>query len=106
MLSNSGRVVSDAGGHMARAVSGALSWRQLPILGVEIHHDLSRPLTDEQGAELVRLLWQHGLILARGQRLSMERQRELCALAGPILLRAGETGYLSTMPDVEASQSE
>lgn len=91
---------------MVQAVSGALTWRQLPLFGVEIQHDLSCPLTDEQGKELVRLLWEHSLILARGQRLSMERQREICALAGPILLRAGESGYLSTTPDVKASQSE
>ena len=37
----------------------------------------------------------HGLLLARGQTLDMERQRALCALLGPILLRAGETGTMS-----------
>jgi taurine dioxygenase len=87
-------------------VADTLAWRPLPQLGVEIHHDLSQPLTTEQGAELVRLLWEHGLVLARGQHLSMQRQRELCALAGPILLRAGETGYMSTSPEVETSQAE
>lgn len=91
---------------MAQAVSNTLAWRQLPGFGVEIDHDLSRPLTVEQGEEIVRLLWEHSLVLARGQRLSMERQRELCALAGPILLRTGESGYLSTSPEVETSQSE
>jgi taurine dioxygenase len=91
---------------MAQAVSDTLAWRQLPPFGVEIDHDLSAPLTDEQGKQLVQLLWEHGLVLARGQRLPMERQRELCALAGPILLRTGESGYLSTSPDVEVSQSE
>lgn len=91
---------------MARAVADTLAWRQLRPFGVEIDHDLSAPLTDEQGKQLVRLLWEHGLVLARGQRLSMERQRELCALAGPILLRTGESGYLSASPDVEVSLSE
>jgi taurine dioxygenase len=91
---------------MVQAVSSQLAWCQLPSFGVEIDHDLSRPLTDEQGRELVGMLWEYGLVLARGQRLSMERQRAICALAGPILVRAGESGYLSTVPDVEASLSE
>jgi taurine dioxygenase len=91
---------------MVQGVAAALSWRRLPRLGVEIDHDLSRPLSDHQGKELVRLLWEHGLVLARGQRLSMERQREICALAGPILLRQGESGYLSSSPDMPTSQSE
>ena len=91
---------------MIHAVSSQLAWRRLPILGVEIDHDLSQPLTDEQSRELVQILWEYGLVLARGQRLSMERQREICALAGPILLRTGETGYMSAVPGVETSLSE
>ena len=35
------------------------------------------------------------LILARGQALTMERQREVCGLLGPILDRQGETGYMT-----------
>lgn len=91
---------------MTQTVSSVLAWRRLPRLGVEIDHDQSQPLTVEQGDQLVRLLWEHGLVLARGQRLTMERQRELCALAGPVLIRAGESGYLTTSPKVETSQAE
>jgi taurine dioxygenase len=92
---------------MARSPdTDTLSWRQLSHIGVEIDHDLSRPLSAAQGEQLVQLLWQHSLVLARGQRLSMERQREICALAGPILLRAGESGYLNNAPDNAVSQSE
>jgi taurine dioxygenase len=91
---------------MVQTVSSQLACRQLPLFGVEIDQDLSRPLTNEQGRELARLLWEYGLILAREQRLSMERQREICALAGPVLLRTGESGYLSAVPDVETSLSE
>jgi len=83
-----------------------LTWRPLQPFGVEIDHDLSAPLTEEQARRFVALLWENGLVLARGQRLSMERQRELCALAGPILLRPGENGYLTSEPGVEASVSE
>jgi taurine dioxygenase len=46
-------------------------------------------------AELVALLHSRGLILARGQSLSMQRQQEICALFGPILLREGENGYMT-----------
>ena len=72
-----------------------LRWRRLEPLGAEIDTDLSQPLTADQEESLVDLLWEHGLILARGQTLSMERQREICGLAGPILLRAGETGLMN-----------
>ena len=87
-------------GQMVPAGFRRLAWRPLPLFGVEIEQDLSLPLTDEQGKEFVRVLWKQGLVLARGQRLSMERQREICALAGPILLRAGESGYMSDRKSV------
>lgn len=72
-----------------------LRWRPLEPLGAEIDADLSAPLDAAQEKLLVDLLWRHGLVLARGQTLSMERQREICALAGPILLRGGETGIMN-----------
>lgn len=76
-------------------MTGSLEFRTLAPFGVEVLHDLGEPLSETQATDFVRLLWDHGLILARGQRLSMDRQRELCALAGPILLREGETGIMS-----------
>jgi len=83
-----------------------LRWRALTPFGAEIELDLSEPLSAEQSAQFVDLLWQSGFVLARGQTLSMERQREICGLAGPILIRAGETGYLSTVDASEAALSE
>ncbi len=74
-----------------------LVWRALAPFGAEIARDLSAPLSDEQARKFVSLLWRHGFVLARAQKLSMERQREICGLAGPILIRAGENGYLSTV---------
>jgi taurine dioxygenase len=91
---------------MEQVDSDALAWHPLPLFGVEIDHDLSVPLSDAQGAQFVRLLWQFSLVLARGQQLSMQRQRELCALAGPILLRTGESGYMSAMPDQAITLAE
>ncbi len=74
---------------------GGLPWRRLEPFGAEIDVDLSRPLTSDEEDTIVALLWEHGLILARGQTLSMVRQREICGLAGPILLRGGETGIMN-----------
>lgn len=71
-----------------------LQTRPLAPFGVEVLHDLAGPLSAAESEEFVALLWKHSLVLARGQALSMERQRQLCGLAGPILLREGETGIM------------
>jgi taurine dioxygenase len=76
-------------------MADGLNWRRLQPFGIEIDHDLSHPLSAAQEAGLRTLFNAHGLLLARGQSLSMERQRALCGLLGPILLRAGENGYMS-----------
>ncbi|MET0588464.1 MAG: TauD/TfdA family dioxygenase [Novosphingobium sp.] len=72
-----------------------LSWNALDPFGAEVFLDLSATLSAEVEAELVTLLHDRGLILARGQSLSMARQQEICALFGPILLRQGENGYMT-----------
>lgn len=74
-----------------------LPHRVLQPFGVEIERDLSRPLGPSEAWHLAELFRQHGLILARGQTLSMARQRELCATLGPILDREGETGTMSNL---------
>lgn len=76
-------------------MTGTLSWRPLEPFGVEIERDLAQPLTPAEAAELRELFNRHGLLLARGQSLGMDRQQELCALLGPILLREGENGYMT-----------
>jgi taurine dioxygenase len=83
-----------------------LTWRPLTPFGAEIDQDLNLPLGNRAAERFVRLLHDTGLILARGQNLSMERQRQVCGLAGPILLRGGENGYLSTKNASAASLSE
>ena len=72
-----------------------LNCRLLSPFGVEILRDLSRPFTSEEEDQFRDLFNRHALILARGQALSMERQREICGLLGPILDREGETGYMT-----------
>jgi taurine dioxygenase len=83
-----------------------LTWRTLAPFGAEIAIDLSSPLNTAPAQFFARLLWQHGFVLVRGQRLSMARQQEVCALVGPILIRPGENGYLSTENASEPSLSE
>jgi len=76
-------------------VAGALVWHELKPFGVEIDRDLAEPFSATEAEAFKVLFSEHGLILARGQSLTMERQREICALLGPILLREGENGYMS-----------
>lgn len=76
-------------------MTGTLTWRELAPFGVEIDRDLAQPLTPAEAEELRTLFKRYGLLLARGQALTMVRQRELCALLGPILLREGENGYMT-----------
>lgn len=73
----------------------AMAWQALAPFGVQIDCDLSAPLDGKQEQCLRGLLRDHGLILARKQSLSMQRQREVCALFGSILLREGEGGNMS-----------
>ncbi|MCB2080838.1 MAG: TauD/TfdA family dioxygenase [Novosphingobium sp.] len=72
-----------------------IPFRRFEPFGVEIDCDLSRPLAPSEAFHFVQLFRDHGLIVARGQSLTMERQQELCAMMGPILQREGENGYMS-----------
>ncbi|MGE3692111.1 MAG: TauD/TfdA dioxygenase family protein [Novosphingobium sp.] len=72
-----------------------LKFHLLSLFGVELLHDLSQPFTAEEEDQFRELFNNHSLILARGQALTMERQREVCSLLGPILDRPGETGYMT-----------
>ena len=72
-----------------------LPFRKLEPFGVEIQRDLSEAFAPSEAYHFQQLFREHGLILARGQSLSMDRQREICGLLGPILLREGEDGYMT-----------
>ncbi len=76
-------------------MSDTLPFRPLSPFGVELTCDLAEPLTPAQQDHFRDLFNSHSLILACGQSLSMERQREICSLLGPILDRPGETGYMT-----------
>lgn len=72
-----------------------LPFRALSPFGIELTCDLAEPLTTAQQNHFRELFNRNSLILARGQSLSMARQREICGLLGPILERPGETGTMS-----------
>src|SRR5579871_1502224 len=71
--------------------------RLLEPFGVEVERDLSDPLDPEEAAQFRALFNEHGLVLARGQSLTMAQQRALCGHLGPILDRAGENGVMSNV---------
>ena len=72
-----------------------LAFRTLSPIGIELTCDLAEPLSPARQEHFQALFNQHSLILARGQSLSMERQRAICGLLGPILDRPGEDGTMS-----------
>jgi len=72
-----------------------MPFRRLEPFGVEVDRDLAGAFAPSEAYHLRQLFRDHGLIVARGQSLSMARQREICALLGPILDRSGETGIMS-----------
>ena len=72
-----------------------LPFTKLEPFGAEIDRDLAEPFTPSEAFHFKQLFDEHKLLLTRGQQLTMVRQRELCALIGPILLRKGEDGYMT-----------
>jgi taurine dioxygenase len=52
--------------------------------GVELEGDLTQPLSPQDAALLVELVDRHGVLIARGQQLSMEQQRQVLGLLGRI----------------------
>jgi taurine dioxygenase len=72
-----------------------LAWRALAPFGVEVDCDLSEPMSAAMTEQLVALFRETGLILARGQALSMEQQSAVVASIGSPDSQVG-TGYIST----------
>lgn len=67
-----------------------LRWQAMQPFGAVIDRDFNQPFAPSEAWHLRQLFDAHGMILAHGQALSIARQREVCAIIGPILLRAGE----------------
>ena len=77
---------------------GRLAWKDNQPFGVEIDFDLREPLTEIERDALRDLLYQNGLLLLRGQRLTMDDQTRLSECFGPVL-RSGSDGigYVSNV---------
>jgi len=86
-------------------MADTLEWYPFAPFGVEVCDDLAAPLTEGQEQHLRELLWEHSVVVVRDLDLSMERQREICALFGPVLLREGENGTLANDTGYDASVS-
>src|SRR5262245_58717386 len=80
--------------------------RKLDPFGVETEADFSAPPNDTAAQGFLALLRRFGMIVARGQALSMDHQTALMKLIGPIVRRPQENGYISTDNDEPASRTE
>ncbi|RYD93746.1 MAG: TauD/TfdA family dioxygenase [Sphingomonadales bacterium] len=58
--------------------------RPLAPFGIELVGELSAPLSAEEVAFLRAIVEDHAVLVARGQRLTIERHREIMALFGPV----------------------
>lgn len=61
--------------------------------GIEVKTDLTRAFTPEEKAALRRLYLRDGLLLLRGQALSMDQQLDACEIFGPVM-RGSRENYL------------
>jgi taurine dioxygenase len=79
----------------------AMTFEASPIpgapFGIEVNVDLSQTFSAAQ-KQALRQLYQHdGLILVRGQSLSMEQQIEACSIFGPVLRNSRENYLVSNV---------
>lgn len=82
---------------MREGRTGRLTWRALEPFGVEIEGDLSQTLTAGEAGALRDLFYEHELVVARGQRLSLSEQQALARYIGPVL--SGGRGMEYVAPD-------
>lgn len=75
----------------------SISWRTMAPFGIEVELDLAAPL-DEAGQQQLRdLLFQHNLVLLRGQKISIERQIEVMDWFAPVLRAPEGVNVLSNI---------
>lgn len=89
-----------------RITGGMLRARALEPFGIEIDHDLSRPLSTEQSRHFRDLFREHGLIVAHRQSLDREQHNRALAYTGRIVdQREGESGLIATTGEEEIESS-
>lgn len=85
---------------------GGLTFRAVEPFGFEVDADLSRPLAAAAQAKLQSLYRDAGLVLARGQALSMDQQIALMDQLGPVLHKIDGIGHISTDQTYNGAHSE
>jgi len=80
-------------------VTEQIAHRRLHPFGVEIEVDCTARCSDDQQEELRRLYAIDGLIVARGQSLTMNQQRVFVSIFGPVLDNDFENSYVSNVRD-------
>jgi len=80
-------------------VTEQIAHRRLHPFGVEIEVDCTARCSDDQQEELRRLYAIDGLIVARGQSLTMNQQRAFVSIFGPVLDNDFENSYVSNVRD-------
>lgn len=83
-----------------------IPFKAIAPFGVEIDLDLSANLSPQEQRDLYDLYFAHGLVLARDQRITMDRQIELMGLFGPVLHTRDAVGVISTDPSARARTLE
>jgi taurine dioxygenase len=78
-------------------MTSRISHSRFAPFGVEAQVDLAAPLTEADKAELRRLYEVDGLLLIRGQTLSIEQQIEFGRIFGPVLTNDQDTFYVSNV---------
>jgi taurine dioxygenase len=74
-----------------------IDYVELEPFGIELRIDCHGPFSAGQKDELRQLYRRDGLILVRGQQLSMAEQREFAAIFGPVLTNNFENAYVSNV---------
>lgn len=72
-----------------------IAWRTLEPFGVELIADLAQPFSAEDEVLLRALVDRHGLLLARGQLLSLERQLDIMRVFGLVLGDRATLNYVA-----------
>jgi taurine dioxygenase len=90
---------------LASGMTEIIAHQPLARFGVEVERDLSVPLDAAERAALKALLYRHGLVVARGQSLSLEQQCDVLSIFGPLLGNRATVSYVAPDDGVFGTQA-
>lgn len=91
---------------MAWCEEAGVRWRVIEPFGAEIGCDLSVPLSPDAADRFRTLFRDHGLIVARGQALTIDRQIALMEHIGQVQRRVDGVGRISSEAGHAAARAE